>query len=884
MPLRIILNSICSLTWIFLCIIPQARAQSIKPVPDGKGSGTLAQAVLRLPVVASLLHTGAHPDDENSSLMAYVSRGLHARTAYLALNRGEGGQNLIGSELYDAIGIIRTEELMAARRFDGADQYFTRAFDFGYSKSADEAMEFWNQDEMLLADVVRIIRIFRPDVVVSVFAGSPRDGHGQHQAAGLMTREAFRAAADPNRFPEQIRAGLRPWQPGKLYINNTRASFESIDSLMVNTGDYSPVLNRSYLEIGLAGRSMHRSQDMGTIQRKGPSVRMIKLVERVGLSEQADDTHLFDGIDTSFMRLLSMAGADGGKIPDFASRLARLDALAHEVITSYRSFEPTGVLSPTLAGLQLLRGLRADISGSGIQQAARGDMLFLLNHKETHYIDVIQLALGLSLEVLADDEVVVPGSTFGINMALLNRSPQLITPSRLWLEVPEGWTTQSESALPSALGYNEFARRAVTVTVGPQARLSRPYWQRQSMRDTRVTVEDETLIGLPWQPPDVIGYARIAIDGVSIDIVRPVQFRYANRAIGEIRRALRVAPALSVTLAPKGTVVPVDGGVRIRQFKINVRNNVNGEIAGTMRLRAPSGWQVTPTDIPFAFLRENQEETFCFTVLPPVNAGPGAYLIQGIAEVDGKTYTEGYQKIAYPHIEPRHLYREASATVQVLDLNVAEGLQVGYIMGVGDDIPQTLRELGVQVQMLTGEDLATSDLKQFDVIITGIRAYEVRKDLVAMNQRLMNYVQEGGTYIVQYNKYAFNRAQYGPYPFQIRRPHDRVTREEAPVKILQPDHPVFNVPNKITEEDFKGWVQERGLYFLGEWDDRYTPLMSSQDPGEAPKAGGLIETRYGEGRYIYTGYAWFRQLPAGVPGALRFFANLISLPKTTFVP
>lgn len=866
-----------------LCMVFQAEGQTIKSVPDGKGASTLAQAVLRLPVVASLLHTGAHPDDESSSMLAYVSRGLHVRMAYMALNRGEGGQNLIGPELYDAIGIIRTEELMAARRFDGGEQFFTRAYDFGFSKSADEALEFWNKDEMLLADVVRVIRKFRPDVVVSVFAGSPRDGHGQHQAAGLMTREAFRAAADPNRFPEQIEAGLRPWQAKKLYINNIRASFESLDSLLIPVGEYSPALQRSYREIGLAGRSMHRSQDMGTIQAKGPGTRKTKLVERADMPGQSDDTHLFDGIDTSFMRLLEMAGADT-RIPDLASRLTRLDALARQAVDAYRPFTPTGVLAPTLEGLQMLRSLRDDITGNNSPTASEEDMLFLLDIKEQHFVDVVQLALGLSLEVLADDEVVVPGESFNVNMALLNRSPEQITPSRLWLETPDGWMVQASPPSVSPLGYNESLQHTLSVTVGENTRLSRPYWTRSSLRDTRVSVEDESLIGLPWQPPDVIGYARFSIDGVSVDIAQPIQFRYADRAFGEIRRELRVAPALSVTLTPQVAVVRVGVDEKPRSYKINLRNNVKGEIKGTMRLRVPEGWVVTPPSIPFTFNREDQEGTFAFSVLPPKEAAPGAYTVQAVAEANGKMYTEGYQEIAYPHIETRHLYREASSTVQILDIGIAEGLQVGYIMGVGDDIPQTLNELGVDVHLLGEEDLASADLKQFDVIITGIRAYEVRSDLTAMNKRLMDYVQAGGTFIVQYNKYAFNRAQYGPYPFQIHRPHDRVTREEAPVKILQPNHPAFNVPNKITDNDFNGWVQERGLYFLGEWDPRYTPLMSSQDPGEAPKEGGLVETRYGEGRYIYTGYAWFRQLPAGVPGALRLFANLISLPKTALTP
>jgi len=865
---------------LLLCILlvfttSPIAAVAIEPVPDGKGTATLGQAVLRLPVVASLLHTGAHPDDENSALVAYVSRGLHARTAYLSLNRGEGGQNLIGPELYDAIGVIRTEELLSARRFDGAEQFFTRTYDFGFSKSAEETLDYWNRDGMLLSDVVRVIRRFRPDVIVSVFADSPRDGHGHHQASGRITREAFVAAADPDRFPEHLREGLRPWQARKLYVNNTRASFDSIDSLLVDVGTYSPVLDRSYRELGLAGRSMHRSQDMGTLQPKGPAATKIKLVARAGMTESGGDAHLFDGLDTTFMRLHSIAGTEAGKVPGFADRLGRLDALAREAVEAYRPLEPTALLEPVLDGLRMIRALRNDISNSGLPEDVLGDLLFLIDRKDEDFTSVAVLALGIAFEVLAEDDRVVPGDSLAVDLALLNRSAVPVRVTRLELDVPQGWTAGSDRVQAAEIGYNESMGSRWRVSVPPGARLTRPYWHRRSLNEPRVEVEDTALIGMPWSPQPVVGRAGIQVDDVAIEIRQPVQYRYADRAFGEIRRELQVVPALSVTLDPR--VVVSAGRERPLHFTVSALSNVDGVIEGVLQLEAPDGWEVTPAEATLALSGRDQTATFSYTVTPAAGAPAGAHEVRAVARADGQEYREGYDIIAYPHTEPRHLYRGAVSTVQVTPIELPEDLSVGYIMGTGDQVPVTLEQMGIPVRLLTPEDLAAADLGAYDLIIAGIRAYEVRRDLVAVNQRLLDFVQAGGVYIVQYNKYAFNLRQYGPYPFRINRPHDRVTREDAPVSILAPDHPVFNRPNRITEADFEGWVQERGLYFLGEWDPRYTPLMASQDPGETPRAGGLVEARYGRGRYIYTGYAWFRQLPAGVPGAVRLFANLVSL-------
>ena len=858
-------------------MVSHIYANTISPIPDGKGSSTLSQALLRLPVVASMLHTGAHPDDENSALLAFVSRGLHARTAYLSLTRGEGGQNLIGGEWYDAIGVIRTEELLSARRFDGADQFFTRAYDFGFSKSAEEALSFWNQDEMLLADMVRIIRYFRPDVIISVFADSPKDGHGQHQASGRISREAFFAAADSSRFTEQLRDGLRPWQTYKLFINNTRASYESIDSLQIPVGTYSPTLDRSYRELGLAGRSMHRSQDMGTIQTKGPYNTQLKLVSHVKISSKViENNQIFDGLDTTFMRLHTLAGPNAKTVPFFSSRLKKIHNLAHNAIDAYKPHEPSLIIDPVLDGLQLIRSLQKDLTKSKIPNEALQDILFLLKIKEEDFVAAIRLILGVSFDALSEQHTVVPGDTLGIKLSLLNRSPLTIKLKKLNVKVPQTWETNAQPVDYIPIKYNERIEQPWSIHISSNAALTKPYWYRNSLRDHRVEVNDESLIGLPWSPQPVIGYANLQIKGVNIEIEEPVKYRFADPSRGEIRHELKIVPALSINLEPKVLVTSLQRG---KNFPVNVKikNNLSNDIKGRLFLEVPEGWKARPPEVPFLFSRKGQTKTFRYFLSPDATDTVGTYNIQAVAKTKLAAYREGYTVIDYPHTEPRHLYREAVGTVKVANIKWPNNLKIGYIMGTGDEIPKILEQMGLQVKMLSTEDLGYSDLSMFDVIIAGIRAYEVRDDLIAFNQRLLDYVEAGGVYIVQYNKYRFNEKKYGPYPFRINRPHDRVTKEDAPVKLLVPNHPIFNFPNRITQLDFNGWIQERGLYFLGEWDPRYTPLMSSQDLGESPKAGGLIEARLGKGRYIYTGYSWFRQLPAGVPGAIKLFTNMISL-------
>ncbi|MBM3265888.1 MAG: PIG-L family deacetylase, partial [candidate division Zixibacteria bacterium] len=775
--------SVLLLAILAFVLLPRALADAAPESPDGKGPGRLAQALLRLPVVASLLYTGAHPDDENNALLSYAGQGLHARTAYLSLNRGEGGQNLIGAELYDGIGIIRTEELLAARKFDGATQYFTRAYDFGFSKSAEEALTLWNRNDTLLADVVRIIRTFRPDVVVSGFAGTPADGHGQHQAAGLMTREAFRAAADPKRFPDQIKACLRPWQATKLYIGNTRATFLASDSLDIPVGEYSPILDRSFRELGLAGSSMHRSQDMGAIQMQGPATVKIKLTDRIsGPASPARDTALFDGIDTSFMRLVAMLGTDAARIPAFETQLRQTDAASRRAIRDYRPFEPSSALPATLEALRALRHARQTLAQSGIDNSAKKDVLFLLDLKEQDMVTVIRLSLGLLFEVLAGDETVTPGSSFPVTLQLLNRSHIPITPIRLRLDIPDRWTVVSRFSNLDRIGYNEWAEDSLTVSLPIDARLTRPYWRRDDLNAPWVTTESDSLIGLPWRPPDMAGYARFVVEDVEMEISGSVQFRYANPSFGEIRREIRIIPALSIHIMPEVAVVPLTDKRRSRAFPVTLRNHARGETSGVLRLQVPAGWKVIPETAPFTFTEKNQEATLSFTVETPEKLAPGVYQIRAVAEHNGKMYTEGFREIAYPHIETRHQYREAVSIVHALDIGMAPDLKVGYVMGVGDDVPEAIRQLGAEVRLLDKEELASGDLNRYDVIVAGIRAYEARPDLAALNHRLLEYVRTGGTFIVQYNQYVFNTGQFGPYPASIRMPHDRVTDENAPIE------------------------------------------------------------------------------------------------------
>lgn len=841
---------------------------------DGKGAAEAVQSLQRLTTIASVMHTGAHPDDEDSGMLAYLARAANARTSYLALTRGDGGQNLIGAELYDALGVLRTEELQAARRIDGAEQYFTQSYDFGFSKSAQEALSKWGR-EATLGDMVRVIRMVRPLVIISRFSGTPADGHGHHQAAGLLTPEAFRAAADPKRFPEHLAEGLRPWQARKLY----RHAVQSQSDVRINTGEYSPLWGRSFYQIGIEGRNMHRCQAQGQIPQKGEHWSYLRRLETKtetnGRGAEVKEAAIFDGIDTSLTGVTAFAGNEVERVPFLASELRSVQQSAEQGLRSFKPSAPHEAAEQVLSGLQRLETVRARVEQSGLSDAVKYDILFLLNKKLEDFRDAANATLGLSLDTLAVQPLLIPGQTAEVSLHFLNRSPVTVTPVAVEVAAPRDWAQKTAKVSLKPVGYNESWQGTFTLTVAGQAAYTQPYWLQQPRRGDRFLVDAARLErGKPFSAPEVIGRVRYQAFGVENVIEQPLQYRYTDRALGEVRKPAPVVPPISVAMAPELLALPTAPSAQERAFEVTVMNNRRQRTEGTVRLTVPAGWRAQPAAAPFIFEREGEKQAFRFRVEIPPGIAAGSYKLEATADLEGRTYVVGYSTLSYPHITPRNIYRPATARVEAMDVRVADGLKVGYVMGSGDNVPQALAQMGVPVVLLTLEDLGSGDLRSYTAIVIGIRAYAVRDDLRAYHQRLMEYVRDGGLMVVQYHTSEFP----APYPLRLGR-GERVSVEEAPVRILEPDHPLFRSPNRITARDFDGWVQERGLNFMSEWGSPFRPLLASNDPGEPERLGGHLVASYGRGTYIYTGYAWFRQLPAGVPGAYRLFANLISLPK-----
>lgn len=981
----------------------------------------LGQAIKRLGIVGSVLHTGAHPDDEDSGLLAYLARGRQVRTAYLSLTRGDGGQNVIGPELYEPLGVIRTDELLAARRLDGAKQFFTRAFDFGFSKSRTETLAKWDR-KAVLADIVRVIRTFRPLVIVSAWSGTPNDGHGHHQSSGLLTQEAYRAAADPAQFSEQLAEGLRPWQAKKLYLRSfdgaasPREFLPSMATLSLNTGEFDPLLGCSYYEIAARGRSQHRSQDEGTLEARGPRYSKLRLIDSK-LGSIKNEKDIFDDIDTSIVGIAAYAGSSADRLrPD----LAKIQATANEAAAKFNPFRPGAVCTIIANGLSLIRDMRSRINGEASRngQSSSGDTIrlgeaeqtdvdFLLRNKETDFQDALLKSEGVVLDCLSDDEIVTPGQSFAVTLSAYADSSAKL--GSFGLNIPKGWTSVPKGKDKITEVEGRLALQAeFTVTVGPDAEPTRPYWLKAPRTGDMFTIEKPTTgaTGIePAAPPAITGFVNVEIGGAPAIAEQGIEYRYADRAFGEIRRELKVAPVVSVNVTPDILIYPKSSSTVERQISVSITNNRKGGVRGTVALKNPEGWRVTPESSTFDLKREGERAAFSFTLTDPAGIADTEKDVVAVATVDGNSYSEGYQIVSYPHIGSRFVYHQALAHAEVIDVKVASGLKVGFIEGAGDDFAAALERIGVNVKTIDSKELASGKLSAYDAIVAGVRVYEVRPDVIANNARLMEFVNEGGTYIVQYSRGNFETGGFAPYrmgredaradagrqreprlyyiaeaeiaqalapkgtakprvgfigdsndrvlaslqktgldarvlsaadlgsdlsqldilivgsdsgkrpelvqynsrlldysrgklvilayspeqfvggdfpsfPRPEARPF-RVTDETAKVTILEPNHPRFNLPNKITERDFDGWVQERGAYFLSDWDSHFKPLMASHDPGEPDLKGGEVIAEYGKGLYVYSAYAWFRELPKGVPGAYRLIANLVSLPKTT---
>jgi len=859
-PWRVLIPSCCLLALLLL----QAGARP-EAAPE-TGRSALGLALRRLNTTASFMLATAHPDDENNAVLTMVSRGLGARTLLVTATHGEGGQNEIGPELFEALSVLRSEELLAAHRIDGAEQYFTRAVDFGYSFSIEETFERWGREE-IVGDYVRLIRALRPDVITAMFPAGTGGGQ-HHQASARIAREAFLAAADPARYPEQIKDGLKPWQAKKFYFTAAWGfRGERVPTgtqlLSVQTDVYDPLLGRTWAEAGSEARSMHKCQGFGQLlllpgDAGTPRYELVEAADPAlrGKPEQS----FFDGIDVTVEGLASYAP----ELRDSIRAIAADARAAQEAFDAGTSGEPR-VVSHLTAGLRKIRALRASDPPYELE--------FRLAQKEQQFAEALLLAHTVRVETLADDGLVVGSQPVKAEVLVANRSglPVAVKGAAL-----VGLESASPLACAPSANNAAVTECGTTASVPASAGLTDIHWKRVPGAD-RYAFEQGVPFGVPFPPSPFRARLTLDLSGTEVTIDRPLEHRYEGTIFsGEKRMELMVVPRLAVALSPGIAIQPLGG--QGSEMKVTVVNGGKTAAGGEVRLEAPAGWTVRPASVPIALAREDEAQTVTFTVVPPAGARVGEYHLKAVAVADGVAYERGIQTVEYPHIRRRHLVHSASATLKVLDVKIAPRLTVGYVMGVGDQVPQAIAQLGATVVMLDEDDLAAGDLSRFDAIVTGVRAYERRADLRAHNQRLLDYARQGGTVIVQYNKFEFNQAQYGPFPAKVS--SNRVTDEQSPVTVLVPDHPVFNTPNRIDEQAWSGWVQERGLYFLGERDPRYADLVELQDPFEfnkGPKRGALVEARVGKGRWIYLGLGLWRQLPAGTPGAYALMANLISL-------
>jgi LmbE family N-acetylglucosaminyl deacetylase len=877
-------RSIAPLIAVALLATALSAQLRVQPVAEQPTEVALRLMLRKLTSVGTFMQTTAHPDDEDNGLLAMMGYGRGMRSVLVSATRGEGGQNEIGPELFMALSVLRTEELLAAHRIDGAEQYFTRAKDFGYSFSVEESLRKWGKDE-IVGDFVRHIRTIRPDVI----AGFLCDGTGggqHHQASAAITREAFRAAADPARYPDQIKAGLRPWQARRLFCTDM-SSFSASPGASSNPttrirDTFEPLLGRMYGQLGIEARSMHKCQ--GTSQLlplPGAPVARTYRLQDAAIGEPGRAVgDLFEGIDTSLASLVAFPSGPRQLLADGVGRIAASVEAASRAVTAGDS---ALAAAPLAAGLGQVRALRTKLETLGLDEPARYEIDFRLEQKERQFEAALLLAHSIRLDTLADDGLVIEGEPVKVSILGATGSALPFTVDGLTLSGFEGAVP---ACTKSVAGGGSFSCEA-SVRIG-HAPLSTPYWTPRADAE-RYDFKPNVPFGVPFTPTPFRAQLALTLSGQRITLDRPVEFRYGHIVAGEKRMDLKVVPPFAVTMSPEIAVIPAEAVRRAdvsaaRRVEVTVINHQRGPAAGNVEIHAMSGWKIVPERAPVSFQREDEEVTVAFTVTPPPAAPEDGYVLTAAVQGDqpGRVRSDrGYDVIEYPHIHRQHLVKPAASAMRVLDVTVAPNLRVGYVMGVGDQVPQAIEQLGAALTLIGPDDLAAGDLSVYDVIVTGVRAYERRADLRANNHRLLAYAERGGTVLVQYNKFEFNQAQYGPFPAKVG--SDRVTDETAAVAVLTPDHPVFSQPNRIGPEAWQHWVQERGLYFLGDRDPRYADLVALEDPFElnpGRKTGALVEAKVGKGRWLYIGLGLWRQLPAGTPGAYRLLANLLSLGRS----
>lgn len=803
------------------------------PLPP-KSASEIQHDIGKLRVLGSVLYVAAHPDDENTRLTSWLVGDRGYRTAYLALTRGDGGQNSLGEEVGPHLGILRTQELLGARRIDGAEQMFSRAYDFGYSKNHEETFEIWGKDK-ILADVVWAIRKFRPDVIITRFAGPEKGGggHGHHTASAMLAQEAFDLAADPRVFPEQLKY-VSTWQPTRLFWNTWQPyrnkDYDFSHTLTVDVDTYSPLLGRGFGEIAAEARSMHKCQDFGSSRWRG---ELLEYLEHEKGDEAEKD--LFEDIDASWSRI---GAADIGK---------KLD----EIYQNFNAANP----SASVAGLM------------EVYSMMKGKEGYWFELKREELKKIIVYCSGLWMETTSSEPLVAMGDTISLTANLIKRSALDIE----FRGIEYGYPGQHEKlsvSLPNTNTLHTFERKFVLRDVKP----GQPYWLVEEMEKGSFNVSNQQMIGLPENPPALEATWNLTIEGVQIDISLPVVHKYVDRSKGELYRPLVFTPPVTVNIPGE---VYIFSSNQSQEISLQVKSWLE-HAKGKLDIQLPEGWEATPRTIDLDLEGKGSEKIYSITVTPAKKQGFGPLSV--VASVGEFRGSYSYRTIQYDHIPPQMVFDPAEARLVRVNLE-KRGDLIGYIMGAEDEVAISLEQIGYKVDLLDDDKILADQLSKYDAVIAGNRAYYRRERMPFHQEQILEYVKKGGTYIMQYNKtYEVPRGeQIGPYPIKVSR--DRVTNENAEITLLAPDHPVLNFPNKITQADFQDWIQERGLYFPDEWDERYTAILACNDPGESSKEGSLLVTKYGEGYFIYTSLSWFRELPAGVPGAYRLFANMISIGK-----
>jgi LmbE family N-acetylglucosaminyl deacetylase len=786
----------------------------------------IKQQLKKLNTLGSVLYIAAHPDDENTRLLAYLAQEKHYRTGYLALTRGDGGQNLIGNEQGELLGLIRTQELLAARRMDGAEQFFTRANDFGFSKNPQETLSIWDK-EKILGDVVWVVRKFRPDVMICRFPTTGEGGHGHHTTSAILAQEAFSAAADPNRFPEQLKY-VKPWQAKRLLWNtfnfgstNTTAA----NQFKIDVGGYNPLLGKGYGEIAAESRSNHRTQGFGTARQRGQGLEYFKTI-------------LGDAPQTS---LLDEVNATWGRVKDG-------DAISTNIDIINKNFDEDHPEKSVPALVKLH------------DRISKVTDVYWRTQKINELNNLIAECAGLWFESYVTEPSYAVGDPMQVRSQVISRFGFEVKVSSINGKAFEGGRT-----LPA----NELQTFESTLTA---EKITQPYWLEAPHGIGMYTINDELKVGNPENPDLPTLTFKFVIDGKPIRYERRLVYKLVDPARGELYQPVEIAPPVTANVENKvyifNTSQPQKLQLRLKSFAANSN--------GTIAIQPVNGWKISPASISFADKTKGAEWVESFTITPASSTANAAQA-QAVVTVNGKAYSLGFQRIQYEHVPNITLFPLAQAKLVNLDLKTA-GKKIGYLPGAGDLMPEALQQVGYEVHLLTDNEVMNADLSAYDAIVTGVRAYNVLDRLPYEQPKLMAYVKNGGNLVVQYNNFAGLKVNpIGPYPFRVV--NERVTDENARVTVLDSQSPLLNYPNKITQADFNGWIQERGLYFVTDIAPEYQAPLAMNDANEAPNKGSLIAANYGKGRFVYTSLAFFRELPAGVPGAYRLFVNLLSRPK-----